>query len=258
MLAPFYLLMEWYVVKKLTIFLALILAVLIPSTLIISCQQPSASAPPHLENNSGWTTFTSGSLVHALLAEGNEMWLATGGGVIRWRIDEGTNQKYTTEDGLVDNRVEAIARDRQGNLWFGTYHRGVSRYDGVAWRTFTTEDGLAGNTVLAIAQDGQGNLWFGTAGGGVSRYDGAGWRTFTTRDGLAGNTVWAIAQDGQGNLWFGTAGGGVSRYDGAAWRTYTTEDGLAENTVLAMARDGQGNLWFGTYSCGISYYDGTS
>jgi len=36
---------------------------------------------------------------------------------------------YTTADGLVDNRVNGIAIDAQGNVWFGT-EGGVSRYIG--------------------------------------------------------------------------------------------------------------------------------
>jgi ligand-binding sensor domain-containing protein len=83
-----------------------------------------------------------------------------------------TYQKYTTLDGLSSNDVRSVARDNQGNLWFGTLGGGVSRYDSTAWRTFTTKDGLAGDIVMAIARDNQGNLWFGTTGG-VSRYNPA-------------------------------------------------------------------------------------
>ena len=36
---------------------------------------------------------------------------------------------FTTKDGLADDRVTAIAQDREGHLWFGT-SGGASRYDG--------------------------------------------------------------------------------------------------------------------------------
>src|SRR5512138_3562555 len=43
-------------------------------------------------------------------------------------------QRYTSVDGLVNDYVNSIVVDQQGNLWFGTnygYGGGVSRFDGV-------------------------------------------------------------------------------------------------------------------------------
>ena len=48
--------------------------------------------------------------------------------------------------------------------------KGVSRYDGHAFRIFTTTDGLAYDTVKDIIEDKTGTLWFAT-GYGVSQYD---------------------------------------------------------------------------------------
>ena len=45
-------------------------------------------------------------------------------------------QNFTMRDGLVSNSVTWICEDGSGNIWFGT-SGGVSRYDGVNWRTFT-------------------------------------------------------------------------------------------------------------------------
>ncbi|MFH0864797.1 MAG: two-component regulator propeller domain-containing protein, partial [Bacteroidota bacterium] len=162
---------------------------------------------------------------------------------------------YTTADGLVNNDVQAIAIDAQGNKWFGTYGGGVSKFDGINWTTYTTVDGLASDDVRAIATDAQGNMWFGTYFGGVTKFDGANWITYTTADGLGGNYVTSIAIDAQGNKWFGT-NNGVSRFDGTNWTTYTTADGLGDNNVTSLAIDFQGNKWVGSYNAGISRFDG--
>ncbi|MFO0761690.1 MAG: two-component regulator propeller domain-containing protein [Byssovorax sp.] len=174
---------------------------------------------------------------------------------------EAWNVPVADAPGLLSGDVRAIAVDRGGALWFGTYGGGVSRYDPKtgAWATFTEKDGLVRNQVQAIAVDGAGALWFGTFGGGVSRYDpktGA-WVTFTEKDGLAFNDVHAIAVDGKGALWFGTFGGGVSRYDPktATWASFTEKGGLANNNVQVIALDEKGALWFGTYGGGVSRYD---
>ena len=99
---------------------------------------------------------------------------------------------FVTKDGPARNGVEAILQDGDGNLWFGTYGGGVSRYDGASWQTFTIEDGLADTYVMCILQDRDGNLWFGTDGGGVSRYDGTSWQTFTAKIDLVPNAVFIL------------------------------------------------------------------
>ena len=173
---------------------------------------------------------------------------------------QGVWQNFGTEDGLPSNFIYDIIEDRHGNLWFGTWGGGVSRFDGVHFTTFTTEDGLASNFVSSIVEDRQGNLWCGTKRG-VSRFDETHFTTFTTEEGLANNRVRSMVEDRQGNLWFGTEVGGVSRYDGKEFTTFTTEDGLADSWVTSILEDQQGHLWFGTARYffpgrGLSRYDG--
>ncbi len=164
---------------------------------------------------------------------------------------------FTTDDGLALDGISCSVMDKSGNLWFGTYGGGVSRYDGKSFTNFTTAQGLTNNSVKSITQDKTGNLWFGTDGGGVSRYDGKSFTNFTTAQGLVNNGVYSMTVDKTGNLWFGTLGG-VSRYDGKSFTNFTTTQGLASNTVLSITEDKTGNLWFGTYLCGVSRYNGKS
>jgi len=101
------------------------------------------------------------------------------------------------------NYVLAIAIDRAGAKWFGTWGAGLSRFDGKQWKTYTKADGLGGNYVHALGVDHDGVLWAGTDGGASWYRDGR-WRTYTTRDGLLDNNVFSMAFDKRGVRWFGT------------------------------------------------------
>ena len=94
-----------------------------------------------------WTSYTNASGVRDLLPVGNDLWVASSGGVRRWNLVNGTCVKYNTEHGLAANGVTAIAVDGEGVLSFGTWGGGVSRFDplteGEAWTTYSVEDGLA-------------------------------------------------------------------------------------------------------------------
>src|SRR6185295_17857511 len=88
--------------------------------------------------------------------------------------------------GLKADEVLCMLQDKNGNIWFGTWEGGVSRYDGKYFTHFTEKEGLTNkgpnnNNVLSIFEDKSGNMWFGTEGGGVSRLDrdGKTFRHFT-------------------------------------------------------------------------------
>jgi two-component system sensor histidine kinase ChiS len=160
--------------------------------------------------------------------------------------------------GLKHGSIRCMLQDKSGNLWFGTYGGGVSRYNGASFTHFTEKEGLSNNVVYSMLEDKNGNLWFGTSGGGVSKYNGASFTHFTEKEGLSNNVVLSILEDKSGNLWFGTNGGGVSKYNGASFTHFTEKEGLSNNVVYSMLEDKSGNLWFGTLGGGVSKYNGTS
>jgi ligand-binding sensor domain-containing protein len=71
---------------------------------------------------------------------------------------------YTTEEGLVNNDVQAIASEKNGNLWLGT-KGGVSVFNGTGFTSYTTQNGLNSNNILCIAVDKEGVVWLGTDNG---------------------------------------------------------------------------------------------
>ena len=75
-------------------------------------------------------------------------------------------KSYSVKEGLNQSQVYSICEDRRGNLWFGTYGGGVSKYDGEKFIHFTVKEGLNNNIVYSILEDREGNIWFGTGGGG--------------------------------------------------------------------------------------------
>jgi ligand-binding sensor domain-containing protein len=128
-----------------------------------------------------WTTYTSqdglaGNWIKAIAVDqAGHKWFATqieneygiqhGSGVSKF--DGQTWRTYTTAAGLISDRVNTIAVDQAGHIWFGT-NDGVSEFDGCTWNSYTTANGLARNWVKAIAIDQAGHKWFATLGGGLS------------------------------------------------------------------------------------------
>lgn len=220
-------------------------------------EKPTISAS---DSKNGWTIFSNGNEINALLATETDIWAATNGGVVQWNKETGTYRKYTTLDGLADNTVKTIAQDKWGNLWFATLDYGVNRFDGTEWQTYTIKDGLIDNRITAMAADNNGNLWFGALEG-VSRYDGQSWSTFSFADIFSDSNnryTTAIAADQAGKVWITTLGN-VNYYDGRSWFTFDRKfnEVMGSGDLMTMVIDSHGDLFLGTTE-GIKYYNGQS
>ena len=97
------------------------------------------------------------------IAPDGTQWFGTDKGVAR-HIGTNTLEKWTvfnSRNGLVDNFVQSISRDKKGKIWFGT-KGGISVFDGTAWTSFTEKDGLNSNNVRCITVDRDDIVWLGT------------------------------------------------------------------------------------------------
>ena len=100
-------------------------------------------------------------------------WFATWSGI--YSFDGQTFTRYW--DIAPIHRVTCVAKDKQGNLWFGAkpdehlgWKGGLAMYDGQNWRHYTTDNSkLPNNWVTSIAVDTNGVIWVGTWDGGVLR-----------------------------------------------------------------------------------------
>ena len=145
-------------------------------------------------------------------------------------------------------------KDRQGNLWFGTFREGAAKWDGKNLTRYSKDDGLMSNFILTAFEDRDGDIWFGTFDG-VSRFDGRTFVNFDTDDGLPDRVVRAVYQDADGDMWFGTNFGGVSVYDGRRFQNFGESDGLANERVSVIVEADEGALWIGSPG-GVTRFEG--
>ena len=101
---------------------------------------------------------------------------ATDGGLAQLD-NEGHWHPYTkanTNDAIPDNFITALAFDRNGELWIGTFKGGLVRFDkNGRWRSFKTTPRSVSIASLAFGPDGA--LWIGAyLEGGVTRLDPGG------------------------------------------------------------------------------------
>lgn len=164
---------------------------------------------------------------------------------------------WTSEAGLPENSVQAIAQTTDGFLWVGT-QEGLARFDGEHFVTYTRHStpGLASDAIQALAADPDGSLWIGT-NSGLSHYvssnssvtDGV-FTRLTKKDGLASNNITALCVGRSGSLWIGTSQGLNRLLQG---RMETWKIGPGQPAINSMVIDHGGTLWVGT-SVGLARF----
>ncbi|MBI3609377.1 MAG: hypothetical protein HY204_01580 [Nitrospirae bacterium] len=232
-----------------------------------------------------WTNYEITTTVFAMAFEGNNVWVGTEQGLIKYDlIQDRIVSRYDSKNGLSSDIVTTIKMDSRGNKWIGTHGGGLSKFDGTAWRHFNVPD-LADPYVYDILFDRSGRMWVANWKG-VSIFDGTAWKSYTKADGIIDDWVYALAMDRDGVIWLGTEGG-VTRFDGKGFVSYTHKEGLGADLktigsyekianpsfhhrttpgkeaegynpdyILAAAVDSRNNKWFGTWGAGLSRFDG--
>lgn len=163
----------------------------------------------------------------------------------------GTWKTYSMAEGLAGVRIEHIAEDSEGCLWFATWDNGTSRFDGDEFQNFTKQDGLVSDHIHFILEDSQKRLWFGALNG-VCWYDGAVFHHLED-DGIAGRTVQFIYEDSEGRIWFG-GHRTLGYYDGTVFHDliplylqHYEQPPSPERTnqCRGITADLAGHMWFG-------------
>ncbi len=193
--------------------------------------QPAKAAHSNLK----FTHFRVGNRnVKSILADGNEMWIGTSGGVIRYNTETDKHRMYDVKNGLLSNGVFHLSK-MDGRIVVGTYGGGMSLYDKATdkWETLNIPDGLGDAFVYDVLKMKNGDVWIATWSG-VNRVRGGElrnrkkWELYTvenTNGGLPNDWVYGLAEGKNGEVWLATEGG-LARFKDGKWSNWAHADGL--------------------------------
>lgn len=187
--------------------------------------------------------------------------------------------------------ITSIAQDETGDLWIGTWGKGVIRFNpnnnktDYYYRNPADPNSISYNRVTKIIVDQSGLIWVGTFGGGLNRV--VKWEDSENEDNsigfysyqmvadyessLSDDKIVTLFEDESGNIWIGTFGGGINvlgkeekslTRDDAQFIMFENDFGdgnsLCNNNVMAIEKDSDGNMWFGTFGGGLDLYDSST
>jgi ligand-binding sensor domain-containing protein len=180
--------------------------------------------------------ISSGQVLCAFQNSDGVMWFGTSGGGISM-FDGKTFEYLTDKEGLADNVVFCIKKDRNGKILIGT-NNGLSVYDPSLsptskisrFKNYTTKEGLTHNRIFSIIFDENGMAILGTSRG-ISTYKDNKCAQMKIDSKLDTSAIFHVMRDSQKNLWCSSLGAGVFKYDGNLTINYSTKDTILQKTV---------------------------
>jgi signal transduction histidine kinase/ligand-binding sensor domain-containing protein/DNA-binding response OmpR family regulator len=162
--------------------------------------------------------------------------------------------KLSIYTGLSHNQVNAILKDADGFLWFGT-GSGLNRYDGYSCRVFRKKyndsSSLLDNSVLSLHELPDGKIWVATNGGGciysphTEKFD-ANYYLYLQSIGLPASPLNTIVKGNQERYWFLYNNDDLYVYSGTdrQVQSFRQKPGLVTNAKISSVKETtDGKLW---------------
>ncbi len=193
------------------------------------------------------------NMINRITGIGENVWVATNGGVFHFNILSGIREHYTTQNQLPHNKIKDVFIDSNNDVWIASPGNGIYS---ITQKRQLKIDAPAELDFVSITQDSKGVLWAVTNGDGVFEFDRDSLRYYSSADGLRNNYCYSVAEDNEGNIWVGHRLG-MSRINNNrdVINTYSVEQGItADCNPNAVMQNRKQELVFGT-SEGLIFYD---
>ena len=154
-------------------------------------------------------------------------------------------------------RNQSIEVDDSNNIWVGSHHSGLAKYNGTKWEIFDIYNSdIPGSHVNCISFDTIGHLWVGFQNYGAAKFNGTSWTVYDTiNSDLASNDVYSINVDDSNRIWFGTHEG-LAVLDNTNWTIFNIwNSNIPGNIIEDIAFDQFNNTWIATTQNGIGIYN---
>ncbi|SDF61167.1 Signal transduction histidine kinase [Mucilaginibacter pineti] len=196
-------------------------------------------------------------------------------GLSLFDIKTGAAKNYRSNDtpgGLSSNQITTLYKDRDDNIWIGTFDNGLNLYKPksnsfISYKHSSKDTtSISANRIMSILQDSSKRLWVGTFEHGLNLFNDT-TKTFrhfvndpTNANSLVHNSVQSLAEGNNHSIWIGTENGGISVYNLKRnhFSNHFHDDvdaaSLTSNSVDVITRDNMGNMWIGMFGGGVNLY----
>ncbi len=167
-------------------------------------------------------------------------------------------KKYDLSNGLTNNAIQCLFKDREQNIWIGTDGSGVYKYKNEKFTYYSKVNGLPENSINNVSQDSKGNIWIALKTNGLCKINESGelelFKQFQKNSsGLPDNDINAILPLKNGTILFGTKAG-LCSYENGIFNIISNAQ-FKEKYILSLFQSKNNTVWIGTNNGLFSYHN---
>lgn len=216
----------------------------------------------HLEKSASWYIYGNLS---------GDVWVGTRLGLLRYNREteklDPVESMFSLSDNF-SNEILSMLEDNNGNLWLGTWYKGLCLYDKQSgnYTSYLNEENPSQYVthIRAIFQYDEKSLFIGSDDG-LYLFDLVAKKAKRVdkpqlEHSLSDQNVYGIYRDKENGIWIGTYFGGVNYLNPSQLNidTYYPDHrpgSLSGKAISQFCEDPAGNLWIATEDGGVNYFD---
>ncbi len=208
--------------------------------------------------------------VRDIVKNNDEYWVASESGIYildeKFSLKKNIYKDPLIANGLSDNAIYSLLKDNMGNIWMGTYFKGVSMYpkQNFSFNSFYPNfqfdnkyslNEFKNSIVREFNQDKYGNTWIGTEDNGIYKLNSTQQKithlkSSTNPQSLSYNNIHGLLGSND-TLWAGTFERGLDLLNvntGKVFKHYDTSSNptLASNFIITFCKTKDNNIYLGT------------
>ncbi len=210
------------------------------------------------------TSLLNNSVKQIFEDSGKRLWITTTSGICLYDRKKDRFNRFdlpVRETGWSSNLIQYVTEDRDKNLWFSIFGRGVSRLDmesNEVKRFDVDNSALCSNFINCIFEDSQGTIWLGSEHG-LCSYDPVSGEISThymdAERKISFSKVSSISEGKNKDVWIATLVNGVYIYsikDGSFTKFKKIKEDKKE--VCSLMKDRNDNMWISLFDRGVEIY----
>ncbi len=191
------------------------------------------------------------------------LWLLTpGNGFCIYNPESGIltnfNRNSNTLNAWIDDFNLSIAKDTAGDIWIGTWSKGVCRFKSSNFFHYLSGENSRNdsdiNNVFALCEDSNDRIWVGTYSNGLKKLNLTSGHSNYPHEDLKTENIYCLANNRthRNILWIGSWNSGLIRYNTTSntFRRYIANKkdpaSISSNVISSLLFDHSNRLWIGT------------
>ncbi len=182
--------------------------------------------------------------------DSDKLWLSTNSGIFVYDQYKKKLEPFCPGEEWANQIIQTIYFDYDGNIWIGTYRKGVLQVRIGGFQNFPMHSAGISEVPSALVEVNDSTVWIGTDEGNIYSLTNSGYKKVRLKTNLNNSRIKSIFIDSKKNTWV-CSYYGLLRINNGNEKILNTNTGFNDNTIRGILENNDETYWVATNQSGI-------